>query len=381
MRVAQVTARLAETIVDVAYVAPGERYAIGTARDVQLAIAGVREFQLVTHEPRGFVVRRPVGLGTLSIDGKACDDTELVLSWARVTLRIGLVTIAIELVERSAVPLPRRELERRTPAFVVASLIVHLLVWGSAIAFGHLPRAKKPRPIKQAHPLVVHLAPLPVAPPTPPTATPPAHPAVAIARPPAAGARDHAAVQLSRDADGNASPAAAMAALNAVMPDGYITQMLDEVGPVYVPSAVDHPFGDNVKMDPKTRPGWGALTIVTGRYRTISSGPNAGGGEAPKEDPLPASQGLALCESRRCEISGGLAKEAVQEVAATRGYALEKCVQRGAVLLELDIAADGTVKKVRGEGAAARCAATVIASLAFPAADEATHATFTIGYP
>ena len=54
MRVAQVTARLAKTIVDVAHVAPGERYTIGTARDVQLAIAGVREFPVVTSEARGF---------------------------------------------------------------------------------------------------------------------------------------------------------------------------------------------------------------------------------------------------------------------------------------------------------------------------------------
>ena len=154
---------------------------------------------------------------------------------------------------------------------------------------------------------------------------------------------------------------------------------LDKVGPLYVPSAVDHPFGDVVKMDPKTRPGFGALTIVTGRYRTIGV-----------DDPIPASQGLALCESRRCEVTGGLAKEAVQQVAATRGYDLQQCMgpgedptklHRGAALLELDIAPDGRVKKVHGQGAAAHCAATVIASLAFPAADAGTHVTFTIGYP
>jgi hypothetical protein len=172
---------------------------------------------------------------------------------------------------------------------------------------------------------------------------------------------------------------AALAKLAEAIPD--VRGALDKVGPLYVPSAVDNPFGDVQKMDPKTRPGWGSLTIVTGRYRTVSSGPHAGGGEGPPEDPIPASQGLALCESRRCEVTGGLEKEAVQQVASTRGPALEKCAKRGAVLLELDIAADGTVKKVRGEGTAAHCAATVIASLAFPAAGAATHATFTIGYP
>jgi hypothetical protein len=356
MRVAQVTARLADTIVAIAHVAPGERYTIGTAREVQLAIAGVRVFPLVTSEARGFVVRRPVGLGTLVVDGKACDEAERVLSWARVTLQIGFVTIAIELVERSAVPLPRPEVERRTPAFVVASLIVHLLVWGSAVAFGHLPRAKKPRPRTRAHPLVVHLAPLPL--PAPTESSPPA-------RPVAAAIASSRAVVARRD---TGAPAGR-----------YVTDMLDKVGPVYVPDAVDQPFGDNAKLDPKTRPGWGALKIVTGRYQTIGV-----------NDPIPASQGLALCESRRCEVTGGLDKEAIQQTAATRGYDLQQCMaagedptklHRGAAVLELDIAPDGTVKKVHGDDAAAHCAAAVIASLAFPAAAEATHVTFTIGYP
>ena len=386
MRVAQVTAMLAETTVDVAYVAPGERYTIGTSRAVQLAISGVREFPLVTHEARGFVVRRPVGLGTFVVDGKPSADGELVLSWARVTLQLGLVSVAIELVERTAVPVPRPEVERRTPIFVVASLIVHLLVWGAAVEFGHLPRAKKPRPRTQAHPLVVHLAPLPPQrppqQPPPARATSPSHATAAahVARGPSASRNESTdAPYLPRDANGNADMGAALAKLAEAIPD--VRGALDKVGPLYNPSAVDHPFGDVEKMDPKTRPGWGSLTIVTGRYRTISSGPHAGGGEALPEDPIPASQGFALCESRRCEVTGGLEKEAVQQTAASRGSALEKCAKRGAVLLELDITADGTVKKVRGEGTAAHCAATVIASLAFPAADTATHATFTIGYP
>jgi hypothetical protein len=381
MRVAQVTARLAETIVDIAHVAPGERYTIGTARGVQLAVTGVREFPLVTSEARGLVVRRPVGLGTLAVDGKPCDDAELVLAWARVTLALGLVTIEIELVERSAVLVPRPEVERRTPAFVVASLIVHLLVWGAAVAFGQLPRAKRPRPVKQTHPLVVHLAPLPPAPTVPP---PPAAPSAAASRAgrsapqraPSARAVDDGD-HLPVDENGNASMGAAMARLAEAIPD--VGAELDKVGPLYVPSAVDHPFGDVEKLDPKTRPGWGSLTIVTGRYRTIGV-----------NDPLVASQGLALCESRRCEVTGGLALEDIQQTAATRGYDLQRCMgpgedptklNRGSALLELDIAPDGRVKKVHGQGASARCAAAVLASLAFPAADQATHVTFTIGYP
>jgi len=181
MRVAQVTARLGETIVDLAHLAPGECYTIGGAPDARLAIAGLTEFPLVTGEPRGFVIRRPVGLGTLAVDGAASHAAELVIGWQRVTFALGLVEIEVALVERTPAPVPRPEIEARTPAFVVGSLIVHLLVWGAAVAFGRLPRAKRPRPVTQAHPLVVHLAPLPPPPPPPETAKPPAKAAARVA--------------------------------------------------------------------------------------------------------------------------------------------------------------------------------------------------------
>ena len=409
MRVAQVTARLGETILDVAHLVPGERYTIGTAPAMRLAVPGVREFPLVTSEPRGFVVRRPIGSGTLVVDGHLCDEAEVVLGWERVSFAVGLVGIEVVIVERTAAPVPRPPVDRRPPAFVVASLIAHLLLWKAAITFGHVMFVKRPRPIKQAHPLLVHLAPLPApAPPLPPASPSPRQPAPASPPPPAspsppppaspsppqpAALHEATAIarvrmaprdgtpgfHLPRDRDGKVSPADAVAALDGVIAPGKIGAMLDQVGPVYIPSAVDHPFGDNLKMDPTTRPGFGAIEIKTGRFRTSEV-----------HDPLVASQGLALCESRRCAVSGGLAKEAIQEVAATHGYELQQCMDpgedatklhRGAALLDLDIAADGKVKKVHGEGAAARCAAAVITSLAFPAADEPTHVTFTIGYP
>lgn len=387
MRVAQVTARLGETVLDVAHLVPGERYTIGSAPGMRLAIGGATEFPLVTSEARGFVVRRPVGLGTLAVDGRSCDAADVVLGWAPVSFAIGLVAIEIVLVERTTAPVPRPPVDRRTPAFVVASLIAHLLLWKAALTFGRVLYVKRPRPVTQAHPLLVHLAPLPPAPP-PPAAPSPSSPSPTRPVAPAAGRvrmrvvaprDDNPGFHLPRDRDGNVNAADAVAALDGVTKPGEIAAMVDQVGPVYVPSAVDHPFGDNLKMDPTTRPGFGAIEIHTGRYRTSEV-----------HDPLVASQGLALCESRRCEVAGGLDKEAIQETAATRGYDLQQCMDpgddptklhRGAALLELDIAPDGRVKKVRGQGAAARCAAAVIATLAFPPADEATHVTFTIGYP
>src|SRR3569832_445721 len=95
MRVAQVTASIGETVVDHVHISPGERYAIGSAPAVQLAIAGLDAVPLVASEPRGFVVRRPIGLGTLLVDGRVCTDTEVLVGWERVVFAVGLATIEV----------------------------------------------------------------------------------------------------------------------------------------------------------------------------------------------------------------------------------------------------------------------------------------------
>jgi len=152
MRVAQVTARLGETIVDLAHIAPGERYTIGTAPGVHFVVPGVGELPLVTREPRGFVVRRPIGLGAFAVDGRPASDAAVVLGWTRITFTHELVSLTIELVERAPIPVPRPAFDLRPIAYLAASLMIQLGIVVSAIGVGRPPRVKKPRPRIQAHP-------------------------------------------------------------------------------------------------------------------------------------------------------------------------------------------------------------------------------------
>ena len=375
--VAQVTARLGDTIVALAHVASGETFRIGTAAGVELAVAGVVEFPLVTGEPKGFVVRRPIGLGRWS----AARD-EVVLA-ELVVLELDLVTITIEPAVREGTPVPAPAIDRRPHAFVVASLIVHLLVWGAAVAFAAAPRAKKPRPPYHAHRVLARIDPK-LPPPKPPAAphrqaTSPYPARVASASKPAAGAHGPRGRTQHDDLigpDGVANLAAGFAALGKVVDIDWGAKMAaQEFFDPEDPTGV-YKFGTSTQFDPETRPGF--ETVKTGRFQTVSTGRAVG------EDYHLAGETtvqLALCDSPRCEVTGALDKPAVQRVVQRQVAAVAGCVGDASLVLDLDIGADGRVVKVHGHGKVARCAAKVIGQLAFPEAAGATHAAFTIGYP
>ncbi|HEX7700259.1 MAG TPA: hypothetical protein VF403_06055, partial [Kofleriaceae bacterium] len=163
---AQITARFGDSLVETAEIERDGSYRIGTAPGVDLAVARIGSFPIVTGDATGFIVRTPVGMGDATDVRLAADQP--------VTLRFGMITITIELVAQTA-PLPVRKIDRRPYAFIVGSLIVHLLVWGAAIVFAHAPIAKKPRPRTVLHPVLVKLLPKRVVPPR--AVAPPSHPA------------------------------------------------------------------------------------------------------------------------------------------------------------------------------------------------------------
>ncbi|MEO8554339.1 MAG: hypothetical protein ABI678_30395, partial [Kofleriaceae bacterium] len=343
-------------------VEPSGVFRIGTAAAVELPIAGVVEFPLVTAEQRGFVVRRPIGLATWHEAGD-----EVVLA-DPIVLALDRVTITIERIDREHAPVPRAAIDRRPHAFVAGSLLVHFLVWGAAIAFAAAPRAKRPRPRTRLHPVIARLEPRVPTSETSPYPARVAGVATAPARP-----RGHATRSLIGP-DGRADFSAGLAALGEAVNIDWGAKMA-ETGPLVQADDVYH-FGNDVAFDPDTRPGF--ETVKTGRFETVSSGRAVG------EDYHLAGETtvqLALCDSPRCEITGALAKPAVQRVIQRQVAAVAGCVGDESLVLDLDIAADGRVKKVHGHGKVARCAAKVIGQLAFPVADGDTHAAFTIGYP
>jgi hypothetical protein len=146
----------------------------------------------------------------------------------------------------------------------------------------------------------------------------------------------------------------------------HVRGLLDDVGPLYDPDAPPKFGGEHHFEAPEVH------TIPTGPYKTM---PRADGSDRAHSD-------LALCESRLCEITGALDRAALDGVIASRIVPLDGCVQRyNPVVLDLDIGPDGRVRRIHAEGKAGSCAATVIATLAFPPADGPTHATYTLGFP
>ena len=115
--VVEVVARFGGTILDVAHVGPADTYRIGTAQGTNLSVPGLTCFPLVA----GGKVRHPVGVPVVERDG-------------RTELRVGVLSIHITRTKLSGAPIARRRIEWRTPAFLAASLVVHLAIW--FVAFG-----------------------------------------------------------------------------------------------------------------------------------------------------------------------------------------------------------------------------------------------------
>ena len=368
---AQITARFGDSLVETVEIDRDGSYRIGTAPDVDLAVAKIGSFPIVTGDATGFIVRTPVGMGEATAVRLAADQP--------VTLRFGMITITVELVARAA-PLPVQKIDRRPHAFIVGSLIVHLLVWGAAVIFAHAPKVNKPRPRLVEHPLLVKLLPMSrprVAPHAPATAS------AAHAAPPRSGDSvrgkrsdldELAAAAASAPGGSNKLSPAYLAYLEAGA--RHMKEMLDAAGPLYVEDDAEGFGKHGGAFDPTHRAGWG--TIATGRYKTVSSGRAVGDDYHLDGESYPE---LALCESPHCEIAGSLDKDAVQHVIAPQVAALANCVGQDSLTLALEIAANGHVKKVHGHGKIGRCAANVIGQLAFPEADGPTTATYTIGYP
>ena len=364
---AQITARFGDSLVEIVEIERHGSYRIGTAPGVDLAVAKIGSFPIVTGDATGFVVRTPVGTGEATDVRLAADQP--------VTLRFGMITITVELVARVA-PLPMQKLDHRLHAFIFGSLIVHLVVWGAAVVAAHPPITKRPRPRTVLHPVLAKISPTPS-----PLASQPPPASSSHAAPPSSGTRgkrsdldELAAAAASAPGGSNKLSPAYLAYLEAL--DQHMKDMLAAAGPLYVEDDAAGFGKHGGAFDPTNRAGWG--TIATGRFKTVSSGHAVGDDYHLAGESFPE---LALCESPHCEIAGSLDKDAVQHVIAPQVAALANCVGQDSLTLALEIAPNGHVKKVHGHGKIGRCAANVIGQLAFPEADGPTTATYTIGYP
>lgn len=377
-RVPRIEVRIGESILASA---ESTDYRIGTAPEVAFAIEGMTAFPLVA----GRVVRRPLGMGVLRIDGEVADVNEVTLvPGMRVELSLQLVTFAIDLVERRAW-VARPLLDRRLPMYVAWLLLGHAVFAGVALGVSRPLPAKKQLPKLVAHPVVAALkiaVPKPPPVPAPRTSSRSGHGSMQRGE-----AHDvTTATTASKFAGYNHLSAGAREALGglgsmdtsellAATDIDMVRQALIESTP-YDPDSTYDGFGGKAELalrDPRTDPD--AYKIIAAqRYMTISSV-----GTHSEADELRVN--IALCDSRRCEVAGALPKEALQAAIHHVGAALVTCTKDQAVYVDLTIAADGSVR-AKGKGKAAACAARVIEQrVAFPVSSGITTAKFTIGYP
>jgi hypothetical protein len=335
MDVIEVVARFAGTIVDVRHLGPKDRYCIGTAPGVDLAIVGLTRFPIVDAGR----IRCPVGMEAVDRSGT----TEL---------RIGAVTLQLTRMKLTTATLPRRRPELRTPAFLFVSLIAHLAIWLTAESAAPFERvtAERPRP---------RLVKIPDA--APPKRPVPEKPASSIAAQPAR--RDR--VRRSRSEPGidvvtvHSTVAAAMRSFDN-------TRVVEQLGELTPENQYDEDAanaqgfgGGRGRFDPTQREGWG--TVESGAYSTMI-------------------YDVKLCPKRSCEVVGPIPALYVRTHLHAHMDAIYDCYRThasgpGTIVLSFTITGDGAVRDARGSGLGetGECAARVVGEIFFKALEQETR--------
>ncbi len=124
-------------------------------------------------------------------------------------------------------------------------------------------------------------------------------------------------------------------------------------------------------------------SIASGRYATVAEGRAAGAFYDPFAPP--ATPSVVLCATGGCRVSGGTDERSVRSELEHRLDAILACYRdhapariAGEVVLEFEIADDGSVRGAhgRGLGSVGPCVAQIVSEIAFPSASRATRARY-----
>lgn len=428
--VVEVVARFAGTIIDLAHLGPDESYRIGTAPGNDLAVPGLTCFPLVDRGvvrcPIGMQVRDPAELDAALVErcattAEPCAATSELRSGAVevrssapepdaleprnsaveprgavepggiLELRAGALELRVTRTRLPPRTLPPPRVELRTPAFVLASLIVHLAIWLAAERFAAFERLAPPRlPLRLAH-IAVRLdePPQPRPEPTPPTPkstpkpTPKAKPeprARALAASTVRDARDARDARAGRrergarhgrakHAEATLDPSQAIAHLLDQMPDLESPEYADafDAEHFHDPGSDDTgSFGAGNALVPNEREGWG--TIASGPYTLL---------------PI----GVKLCPAGACTVRGPIPPLYVRTHLLAHIDAIYECYTTlapgpGTIVLELTIGADGVVHDARGSGLGetGACAARIASSILFRALGAETRVRYPVQF-
>jgi hypothetical protein len=397
----EVVVRFADTLLAAHRVRHGERYVIGTARDVDLPLDITTAFPLIESTATGFFVRLPVGVEATS-DGALIVDREVALARGmRIIVALGLVTISVARIADAPVVLPRPAVSKRIVPYVIAALVAHVVLVVTAMWTADIDPITIP--VVQAPPVRVPTKTLPVKPKPPKQPKPvktaqkaAAGSAASEPAPDTGGTREEQVARATEYARG-----AATGFLSSVTPERLallagskdLAAELADVGPIYDEDAANAKnFGgaggsfsiDDPRFD----------SVKTGRYATVSGGRGAGAnyrlparGKFREVGPHPI-MGLT-CDDHLCKTVGSLDRHVVRDHVEKRYVDFVKCYERHAkatprieLTLHFEIGADGRAAEVYADGATGfgGCIVRIVEQhVKFPA-DKQTKVTYPIAF-
>jgi len=330
--VVEVVARFGGTILDVTHVGPTDTYRIGTAQGTNLTVPGLTCFPLVA----GGKLRFPVGIATTERDG-----------WTE--LRVGALSIHVTRTKLPRAPLARPRVERRTPAFLAASLVAHLAVWFVALAFAPFERLPAPR---QRMRLAHVAAPQPPVEPKPMPAEKPA---------PAAAAQPGRSSRVPRPAPESVEAAEARTGLSAAEATRRVADQFDKIDVV----------GKLAELEPED-----TYNEDDANARGFGGGPGRLdlGGTIPSGGFVTMNFDVKLCPKKSCTVTGPIPALYVRTHLLAHIDEIYACYSElapgpGSIVLEFTITPDGGVRDARGSGLGETgpCAARVVSEIYFKA--------------
>lgn len=389
----EVVAKIATSVVDVAHVPPRGRYRIGTAPEVELAVAvgTLRSFPLLDE---GFRFRRPAGIAATlhtGTDTLPITDSELTLrpGW-RIELELGKVTVSLALVRRAPMPVPRRPFDVRPVIYSAVVLVAHLLVWGAAMVFEPIERlgvevVEAPRPprIRVAH--VDEPPPKPKA--EPKQAALVATGGTATSAPREQGPRDPKARAIAGVRETGVF--ASLSDLSALIPKVDVRKLVTEAVFYDEQEATKHDFGNGRRFDPMKNCTKDCGTIAAGKYATVSTGHAAGADYDLPGAAHHAQPEIGGCEPTDCTIAGGTSRDVVRHNVELRMGAFGYCYQRfaakqlrGTLTLSFVIGPEGAVHeaKARGMTEIDDCVVDVLKVIPFEPTVDATKVTYPLQF-
>ncbi len=366
-QVVEVVARIGDSIVHAAHVAPSGCFRIGTQPGVDLPLAegSLGSFPLVD---RNLVIRVPTGVTATTIDGTT-------------RIAFGCAVVELRLVAAPREVVPKRRAELRPFAYGAVVLALHLAVWFLAMMTAPIERL----PLEVAPLDAVHVRVPPTLPEVPPKQKE-LEKKLKQKQPKTPGGASGAAVATEspspRDKAEKAGVLGAkgLSDLSMLVPSIDVVKAVNESEFYDEDAALAKQFGGGARFDPGKKAGWG--TVKSGKYATVSKGRGAGDEydlEGAVKHPQPE---IAM---RVLRIAGETSREIIHHSVDLRLGAIGYCYQRfakkqlkGSLRIDWTIGIDGAVHGQRTSGMPefAKCAADVIGVIPFDPAATPTAVSY-----